>query len=641
MFRIIRLTLLFTTCLLWTSILAQDTTVVETFVFSSQSRDSVFTFPDDGPYRQIIMEYGMRCHDLAVGNNDVGCREWDYSCNTIIYDSTRVDSLLVDDGNGNLVYEERTPSRYEIMSFVTPYGNGLDLGPDGVMWQFDVTDFAPILKGKKRMGLIAGGEYQEEMNITFKFIKGTPPRNVIDIRPIWPLSLGTNVNHIADNRVFEPREINVPAGVDAIKLRSIVTGHGQNGEFTPYVHKMKVDDQEFDYTVWLDCSNIPVYPQGGTWIFDRAGWCPGDPSQVNEFWVPGDALGAGQFTVDYDIPNIRGLSEARYIVNNQMVMYGPINHDNDLAIHSVLRPSDRTEFSRVNPSCYEPSFVIQNRGRETLTTAEIEFGIRGLEKGTVQWNGSLDYLEMDTIVVDYANFGELNQGEEYIFEVQILTTDDQPDNNTYVEHFEGAPVFMTDYFQVLLTTNKRAVENELRIWNENNVVVYEGIDLLASRSYFHELFLSPGCYKLLLTDSNGDGLYYWFYERDGNGPGRGGLELFADEEEVAEFDPEFGGFLQYEFTVSNPSSTSDEAGLGEINIFPNPASDAVLIEAKNNPFESDIRIFNTQGQLVVHQPIKKGSFSQKIDLSFLKGGIYMMQWDRNGQIHQAIVVVQR
>ena len=34
----------------------------------------------------------MRCHDALVGNGNVGCYEWDYSCNTMITDSSRLDS---------------------------------------------------------------------------------------------------------------------------------------------------------------------------------------------------------------------------------------------------------------------------------------------------------------------------------------------------------------------------------------------------------------------------------------------------------------------------------------------------------------------------------------------------------------------
>ena len=29
-----------------------------------------------------------------------------------------------------------------------------------------------------------------------------------------------------------------------------------------------------------DCGENPIYPQGGTWIYDRANWCPGKRAQT-------------------------------------------------------------------------------------------------------------------------------------------------------------------------------------------------------------------------------------------------------------------------------------------------------------------------------------------------------------------------
>ena len=73
---------------------SQDTIKVQTFDWDSPNRSGVFQFPDNPneTYRKILMKYNMRCHDAAVGFGNVGCREWDYSCNTFITDSTRVDS---------------------------------------------------------------------------------------------------------------------------------------------------------------------------------------------------------------------------------------------------------------------------------------------------------------------------------------------------------------------------------------------------------------------------------------------------------------------------------------------------------------------------------------------------------------------
>src|SRR5690606_30605553 len=85
----------------------------------------------------------------------------------------------------NLPYWQRRPSKFEIMSFVTPYGIGIDFGQEGKTWTFDMTDFLPILNGKKRMTIERGGEWQEEMDIKFLFVVGTPVREVLDIQQIW------------------------------------------------------------------------------------------------------------------------------------------------------------------------------------------------------------------------------------------------------------------------------------------------------------------------------------------------------------------------------------------------------------------------------------------------------------------------
>ena len=78
-----------------TQSVAQDTLVVQTLTLDSDQRAGVFEFPDGTEsFEKIIMLYRMRCHDAAVGSGNVGCREWDYSCNTFITDSSRVDSNL-------------------------------------------------------------------------------------------------------------------------------------------------------------------------------------------------------------------------------------------------------------------------------------------------------------------------------------------------------------------------------------------------------------------------------------------------------------------------------------------------------------------------------------------------------------------
>jgi len=106
-----------------------------------------------------------------------------------VVDSVEVlveNTLMIED----LEYFNKFPSKYEILSLVTPYGNGLDLGENGKTFIFDVTDYAPILKGDRRLSIEMGGQNQEEMDIRFLFITGTPPREVKNIQNIWPFRRG-------------------------------------------------------------------------------------------------------------------------------------------------------------------------------------------------------------------------------------------------------------------------------------------------------------------------------------------------------------------------------------------------------------------------------------------------------------------
>ena len=109
-----------------------DTITVQTFTWDSDTRSGNFVFPDasEGPFEKVLMTYNMRCHDALVGNGAVGCREWDYSCNTFITvpelrDSTSRThpSYLISNFNGNTFVYSNTPvyDYFEFQQFETTY----------------------------------------------------------------------------------------------------------------------------------------------------------------------------------------------------------------------------------------------------------------------------------------------------------------------------------------------------------------------------------------------------------------------------------------------------------------------------------------------------------------------------------------
>ena len=74
-----------------------DTVVVQTLTLDSIGRAGYYQFPDTGSFEKVIMQYTMRCHHALVSNGtqtEQGCGQWDYNCETYIWDSTRTDSLL-------------------------------------------------------------------------------------------------------------------------------------------------------------------------------------------------------------------------------------------------------------------------------------------------------------------------------------------------------------------------------------------------------------------------------------------------------------------------------------------------------------------------------------------------------------------
>jgi hypothetical protein len=82
--------------------------------------------------------------------------------------------------------------------------------------------------------------------------------------------------------------VKIPPNAGAVELHSFITGHGQGNldncaEFCAKTHSYVVGGKSFDRRIWReDCASNPVQPQGGTWKYPRAGWCPGSMAQP---WV--------------------------------------------------------------------------------------------------------------------------------------------------------------------------------------------------------------------------------------------------------------------------------------------------------------------------------------------------------------------
>ncbi len=546
--------------------------------------------------------------------------------------------LMADDAFniGQFGYYTYQPSKFEILSLVTPYGNGLNLGPEGKTFTIDVTDYAPILRGEKRMSLEMGGQNQEEMDIKFLFIEGTPPRTVKSIQNIWPFRRG-NFQQVIDDVFFEPREVALRSDGEIFKLRTAVTGHGQNGEFQSRNHFLNINGgtKEFNFDVWKECGDMPIYPQGGTWLFDRAGWCPGVPTDVHEYDITSMVNAGGSVEVDYGV-NGGFMSDANYLVSSQLVTYSAPNFTTEAEILEVIRPTTQLEHARQNPACNEPAIRIKNNGSEPLTSLMIEYGERDGAKNTYEWTGNLAFLETTDISLPLNEFDFWTVSDDPgVFEVTISNPnggmDENPNNNFYSTPFER-PKELETGIELEVKTNNNGFETSYRIKDMDGNVLLDRNGLANNTTYTDVIDFGPGCYTFEIFDSEDDGLYYWFWEQAGPPivpRGRGSIRMVklfnTIKLPVQQFEEEFGRFIRFDFTIPQSVSTVEKGEVELFSVYPNPSFDEINLDLRG--FENEdftIEVVDLNGRILLQKQISiyDSQHVETINIQELPSGVY-------------------
>lgn len=546
-----------------------------------------------------------------------------------------IDSIAVDtEGTveiGQLDYYSKNPAKYELLSFVTPYGINLDFGENGRTWSFDVTDFGPILKGNRRLVMDRGGQWQEEMDIKFHFIKGKPIRDVFHIHQIWPVQSRSNSNILQDNS-FEPRTIPIEDDIHSAKLRMAITGHGQEGEFIPRSHYVNLngDIPEFNWRVWKECAFNPIYPQGGTWVYDRAGWCPGEPTELVEHEIMGFVGSNDNVTIDYGMETATGNSN--YIVSGQLVKYGPPNFQIDASLESIISPSSYVEYERINPSCANPTILIRNTGQLPITSMTIDYGVVGTDVNTYEWNGNLAFLEYEEITLPSFPQGRWSGGSS--FEAKIVNVngvlDDYADNDAKTSDFTISP-HINGSLIVNLNTNGAPNETQWFLRDDSgSVVAQRTLPLTSFTNYTDTISNLNGCYSLQFVDSGQDGISWW-----ANNDGNGSIRLKEEGANWITLQPDFGGEISYNFTAGLITTTNELENEKEtvFRIFPNHTLGMFNIELSGFD-ESRIQIINSVGSVIDDRSFTNRGLLEKIsyDISTYPSGIYFVHLSsKNGK----------
>jgi len=458
---------------------------------------------------------------------------------------------------------------WELGRYITPYGIGLSLG-EGWTWVYDVTDFAPLLKDSVHL---TAGNFQELLDMKFVFIEGTPPRDVVELRNVWQgdFSLKNFTRDVA------PKTFTLHPDAKSFKLRTTVTGHQFSNatncaEFCPKIHSVLVDGQvKWNWQIIQECSMNPLYPQGGTWIYARAGWCPGMEGMIKEFELTPYVTGS-TVNIDYESQYDEF---GNYVMESQLVSYTAPNHRLDAAIERIVTPSDDMLQGRFNPSCGRPRIVLRNRGADVLSSVDIRYGVRGGESRSYTWRGSLGFMEQADVWLP--PLGDMGGTGANVFEVSLSNPNGGSDEYSYNDRqwsgFESVPVYDQPLI-VIFRTNNAPGENSYEILDAEGTSIYSRSGFIANATYRDTLRLLPGCYEFLLHDSGEDGISWW-----ANNDGAGSLQFRLLQGELWKtMQPDFGKQSRYPFRYSSLVSTEAVALPGmDFSCYPNPATERLSL----------------------------------------------------------------
>ncbi len=543
------------------------------------------------------------------------------------------DTLWLANYNWHAVFD--VIENYELARVITPYGGYLSNN-----WEFttvfDVTDFASILSDSVEIRChYSGWSSGFSATLDFEFIEGTPARDVVKVENIY--SGGYNYNNSADfeaNQLTAQNFLIEPNATSAmVKMSS--TGHGFDNnqvaaEFKPIDYYLKIDgSQTHTQYNWDDkCGENPIYPQAGTWLYDRANWCPGTRSQVFEheitpFITAGDSV---EINVDYEPYSWSGTQTPSYIVESQLIQYKDPNFENSAEIIDIIKPSLKDEHSRKNPICGKPLIVIKNYGSNPLSTLTIEYNVVGGAVNTFEWTGNLAFNESEEVVLPNLSSWE---GTENTFKVSLKSpnglADEYTENNSMLSEFEAVPDY-PETFSLWLATNDGVINNQTQesesswgFYDANGTAIHSSETLYADEQYVDTFTFAPGCYSFVLEDTDKDGIKFW-----ANDDGNGALKFRKiNGQWLKSFNGDFGTSVVHHFSVSSPVDIA-EITEDQFELFPNPTTDQLSISSQlKRASNINFIILNSLGEEL--ERVSKNNFSQglhKFDTSSYTPGVY-------------------
>ena len=546
----------------------------------------------------------------------------------------------------------------EIARYITPYGIQFDLGPNGFAWIYDVTDYQDYLRNTVDL---AAHNTQELLDLRFAFIEGIPPRDLHKREPIWSDFRNYNFANMANDVVLPATNVVLSDTSEMFKIKTRMSGHGQVGDYAccEWVnnnHQINVNGvPRFQWNIWQDteCGENPNIGQGGTWPYAREGWCPGDLVKEHEFELtpfvsPGDTV-----SLDYVINQVPttdpGQGGGNYIAAYDLISYSNPNFQNDAAIKDVLNPNNYEYYSKYNPTCSNPRVILKNTGQMPLTSCIIVCWITYGDNIEFNWTGNLNFLEETVVEIPVTNnswWTDLDSNMTFTAYVRDVNgnfgNDEYQYNSVKTTKFD-APERIDGAFFIWLTTNNKASENNYRMIDNAGNIIFERNNLTNQTQYKDTFDLAPGCYSIIIEDTDDDGLSFW-YSAQVEGETAGTMRLRKVGGTYIEFFPgDFGSYHRYDFSVGFELGIDETDLEHKIAIFPNPTNGMTTIEVNGAVNEqASIEIYDLMGRKIYSEEMNASQYFAEsfIDLSAINSGTYIVKIITNQRVYTKELIKQ-
>ncbi len=610
-------------------------------------------FPAAGKsWNKIMMRYTMGC-------SSSGCSGWDYTTHiqylkptgTMDSNIAAIDTVKKDTTWN--VYE--VIEKFEMARVITPYGTYMNAGSNGYNnnWRqahwYDVTDFVSLLHDSSTLrAFYSGWSSGYSCTLDFYFIEGTPPRPVLSIQNVWGKggnSYGYGKSIDFETNVMPPKKVFILPTTKSAKMTFVPSGHGFDNsqtaaEFYDEAFDVKVNNTKIaNDHIWNDqCGQNPVFPQGGTWVYNRANWCPGTKVGVFSYEI-GPSLQADTNTLDIDFEPYTwsGNQVPSYTISSMLYQYGNYQYTNEASIEDIISPSKDSNYIRLNPICSNPVISIKNYGKDDLTSLQISYGLAGNSKQVYQWIGKIKFGETQTVNLPFLNWTGVTKTS--VFEVVIDKPNGKTDELNY-NNSRSSGVLLTQKLDnklvVWFKTNNNPAENTYYFKDAYGNILFSKSGFPAATLIKDTFTLPDGCISFELTDDGNDGIDWWANNKTA---GSGYLWIRnLSGTFTKKINPDFGNKIVYRFNTTYGLPV-EEQNVNDFNfdIYPNPAKSFFTIASQRLNANAQVQIFDLAGKLITNT-----QFANTITINSegWHKGLYFVRIEQQGSVATYKVVVE-